>query len=337
MKIRSQIMAMAVLSAGIAVGQVASHAPGTQSAANTNVAGAGVRPVATVNGATLTEIDLKREMYMMFPYAQQHGGVPKSMEPEIRKGAMDMIIFEELLYQDAKKRNVQVPAARLVEAEAAFRKQFPDKSVYEQYLKIEFNGSPKLMREKIRRSLLIEQMLKTEVNGKSVVTLAAAQDYYNKNPQQFQHGETVAIQTISIIPPENATKQMLTEAKAKITDILRLARKTKTVREFGLLAEQVSDDDWRMKLGNRGVVDVGKLPPEVVRAARTMKVGQVSEIVPLGRAYVVFRLNAHTRAGKTPFVTAKKQLLSDLRKQKLNARRAELNKQLHKGATIEVL
>lgn len=345
MKFRSYIIATLIGSTLTAFSQVASHAPvashGTTavqgSVSNSQISSMATKPVARVNGAVLTEIDLTREMYSMFPYAQQHGGVPKSMEPEIRKGALEMIVFEELLYQEGKRRKIQVPAERLTKALADFKKQFPTTSNYEQYLKIEFNGSPTVLKEKIRRSLLIEQMLKTEVAGKSVVSLAAAREYYNKNPQQFQHGESFAIQTISIIPPENASSEIIKEAKAKITDALRLAKATKTAREFGLLAEQLSDDDWRMKLGDRGNVPAEKLPPEVVRAARTMKKGQVSNIIPLGRAYVIFRLNLHTPAGKTPFLLAKKTLISDLRKQKITARRTELNQQLHKGATIEVL
>jgi hypothetical protein len=51
----------------------------------------------------------------------------------------------------------------------------------------------------------------------------------------------------------------------------------------------------------------------------------------------VFRLNAHRAAGKTPFLEAKKQLMSDLQKQKVTERRSELNRQLHKDAVIEVL
>ena len=68
------------------------------------------KPVAKVNGTVLTDRDLVREMMVIFPYAQQHGGrFPKEMEPGIRKGALDMIIFEELVYQDAERRKVTVP------------------------------------------------------------------------------------------------------------------------------------------------------------------------------------------------------------------------------------
>ena len=104
-----------------------------------------------------------------------------------------------------------------------------------------------------------------------------------------------------------------------------------------MLAEQLSDDDWRTKLGDRGEVDVRKMPPEVVKAARAMKPNQVSEIIQLDRAYVVFRLNAHTPAGKTPFAKVKTKLLADLRKQKVSEVRSALNMKLRKDAKIEVL
>jgi hypothetical protein len=38
------------------------------------------KPVARVNGAVLTDRDLLREMYAIFPYARQHNGFPKAQE-----------------------------------------------------------------------------------------------------------------------------------------------------------------------------------------------------------------------------------------------------------------
>src|SRR5579872_2159951 len=51
------------------------------------------KPVARVNGAVLTDRDLLREMYTIFPYAKQHNGFPKTQEAAIRQGALEMIIF----------------------------------------------------------------------------------------------------------------------------------------------------------------------------------------------------------------------------------------------------
>jgi parvulin-like peptidyl-prolyl isomerase len=58
------------------------------------------------------------------------------------------------------------------------------------------------------------------------------------------------------------------------------------------------------------------LPPPVVEAARAMKAGQVSELIQLGNAYTMFRLNEHTPAGTRPFAEVKVQLMTDLQKQK---------------------
>jgi parvulin-like peptidyl-prolyl isomerase len=295
------------------------------------------KPAARVNGAVITELDVLREMYIIFPYAQQHNGFPKNMESEIRRGALDMVIFEELLYQEAKRRNLAIPAERLTRAEVSFRNQFSDSAAYQNYLRTELHGSKAAVRERIRRSLLIDRMMKLEIEQKSAVTPLQTRQYYERNPKLFQHGETIAIQTISIIPPENATPAMQKEAQAKIKDIVRLTRPSKTPREFGLIAEQVSEDDWRMKMGDRGTLGISQVPPEIARAARAMKPGQVSDAIQIGRAYVVIRLNARTLAGKSPFSEVKAKLQSDLQREKVNEVRAALAEKLRGNAKIEKL
>jgi peptidyl-prolyl cis-trans isomerase SurA len=247
-----------------------------------------------------------------------------------------MIIFEELLYQEAKRLNLTTTPEKLAAAEKAFRRQF-DGAGYEQFLRTECNGSPAVLKEKIRRSLLIEKMMKSQVQQKSVVTLADAKAYYDRNPKQFEHGETVTIQTISIIPPDGASKEINDEAYYKIKDGLRLAKATKNAQEFGLLAEQISDDDWRTQMGVRKPMDVKALPPEVGKVISAMKIGSISDIIKVDRAYVIVRLNAHVPAGKTSFEAAKALIMSDLQKQKTLQTRAALNQKLRQGAKIEVL
>jgi peptidyl-prolyl cis-trans isomerase SurA len=65
----------------------------------------------------------------------------------------------------------------------------------------EFQGSEQLLQEKIRRSLLIDALLKTEVDNKSTVSPDEIRAYYDKNPARFQHPETFTFQTIFVIFP----------------------------------------------------------------------------------------------------------------------------------------
>ena len=72
------------------------------------------------------------------------------MEPNIRKGALQMIEFEELVYQEALRRKMTVPPAQMERAWAEFRKEFPTQEAYRQFLKAEVNGSEQVARTRIR-------------------------------------------------------------------------------------------------------------------------------------------------------------------------------------------
>jgi parvulin-like peptidyl-prolyl isomerase len=294
--------------------------------------------VARVNGAVLTDRDLLREMYAIFPYARQHGGTfPKEMEAGIRSGAMQMIIFEELVYQEALRRKMTVGPTKMQAAETDFRKQFTAPQQYQDFLKAEFNGSAQLLREKMRRSLLIDALLQIEVAGKSTVSTAEAKAIYDKNPSQFQYPESFAFQTISVLPPEKATPSQLKEGRKRIEDALRQARATKTYEEFGMLAEKVSDDDYRVMMGDHKFVDRAKLAPAAVQALLAMQPGQISDIIQIEQAYTIVRLNKHVLAGKMSFTDIKDKLKKELQAKKTENLRAALDKGLRSKAKVEVL
>ncbi len=295
------------------------------------------KPVARVNGAVLTDRDLLREMYTIFPYARQHNGVPKPMEEDIRKGAMKMMEFEELVYQEALRRGLTVPPARMQKAEADFRQQFNSPDQYQEILKDEFHGSRALLREKIRRSLLIDQLLKAEVEEKSVISVAEAKAYFLKHPEQFRIPESYSIQTISVMPPANANAAQLKEARKRADDAIKQAKATKNYEEFGVLAEKISEDDWRVMMGDRRAMDITTLPPEVTKAIQSMQIGQVSDLIQVGPNFAIVRLNAHIPAGMQKFDEVKDTLRKNMRQKKTEQLRAAFDRKLRQTAKVQEL
>ncbi|HEY2860962.1 MAG TPA: peptidylprolyl isomerase [Terracidiphilus sp.] len=333
--------ALMLLAVATAFPQVASHAPTMakpmpQGAMGSVVAvSASGKPVARVNGAVLTDFDLVREEFTIFPYAKQHNGLPKELASQIRDGAMKMIVFEELVYQEAVRRNMTVPPARMQRAAVDFRKQFSTPAEFNALLQSEFQGSQKQLDEKMRRSLLIEAFLKTEVESKSAVTPADIKAYYDKNDAQFEHPETFTFQTISVLPPPNATPQQLKEGRTRIESAYKQAKAAKSAEDFGLLAEKLSDDDYRVVLGQHKPVQVDQLAPPVLKALRAMKPGDVSDIIQLDQAYTVVRLNARAPAGKTRLAEVQAKLAKDLHESKRNQLRKDLDKKLRQNAQIQ--
>jgi peptidyl-prolyl cis-trans isomerase SurA len=321
--------------------QVSSHAPTAKPASPSASPDAAFlindKAVARVNGAVLTDRDLLREMLQIFPYASQHNGFPKEQEASIRQGALQMIIFEELVYQESLRRKLTVPAQELNQSEADFKKQFQSTDEYHQYLTREMGGSEQNVRNKIKRSLLIEQVLKSDVEAKSTVGWADVKAYYDKHSAKFLVPESFSFQLISILPPRNPSPDQQKEGLQRANEALKAAKVTKSYQEFGILAEKVSEDDFRVNMGDHKSVERDKLPPEVVKALLSMKPGQVSDVIQVEQAYTIIRLNAHTLAKEQPFEDVKSELRTDLQKNKYEHLRAALDKRLRENAKVEVL
>jgi hypothetical protein len=293
------------------------------------------RPVVQVNGAVLTDRDLLREMFTIFPYARQHNGFPQAMEADIRKGAFQMMIFEELVYQDAKHRNMSVPPEQLAKAMAEFGTQFHSPEQYRKFLQAECQGSTKLLQAKVERSLLIDKLLKQEVTDKAEVSVADAKAYYDQHPELFNLTESFSFQSISILPPPNATPAQLQEAQKRAETALRQARATTSYEQFGMLAEKVSEDDFRVMMGDHKLSERSKLPPAVVTALAAMQPGQVSSLIEFdAHAFTIVRLNAHNPAGLQKFGTVMDSLRTHLAQDKTEQLRSALATRLSKNAKI---
>jgi hypothetical protein len=112
------------------------------------------------------------------------------------------------------------------------------------------------LHEKINgRSLLIDAMLKAEVDAKSTVSLAEARAYYDKNPARFEYPEGFAIQTISFLPPEKPTPDSLKEERKRAEDASEAGQSDTSYEQFGMLAEKISEDDYRVMMGDHKRVD----------------------------------------------------------------------------------
>ena len=340
MKTKFFLIALVLMTLPRASAQLmASHAstPNPQRPAVAQVQPTG-KPVARVNGAVLTDRDLLREEYTIFPYARQHNGtIPADMEPGIRDGAMQMIVFEELVYQEATRRKMTIPAEKLNKAEKDFRSQFPSPEKYQEFLQAEFQGSDQGLREKIQRSLLIDTLLKAEVANKSLVTPVELKAFYDHNPARFRYPEAFAIQTISFIPPAKATPQQVEEARKRAQAALVQAKATKDYETFGVLAEKISEDDYRVMMGDHKAMERSKMAPEVVNILLKMQPGQITDVLQVGQIFTIIRLNRHYPAGERKFADVKDALKKELESEKTNQVRGALDKRLRHTAKIEVL
>jgi parvulin-like peptidyl-prolyl isomerase len=169
------------------------------------------------------------------------------------------------------------------------------------------------------------------------VSLAEIKAFYDKNPARFEKAESFDFQSISILPPQKPTAEAIGKNRQRAAEALRQVQATKSYQEFGLLAEKISEDDFRVNMGDHRSVSRDKLPPQFLKAALGMQAGQVSGVIQIENAFTIFRLNAHNPPQKQSLAQVKNDLRTELQKSKYERLRSNLAKSLRAKAKIEIV
>lgn len=313
---------------------VSSHSPTKNTSASSAPSNS---VVARVNGSELTQRDLQREMQRLFPFAGVHGGrVPGEYGAEVRRRALDQIIFDELVYQEATRRKMTIPAPLFNDVLSQAKARFRSKAEYESYAVQEY-GSVQGFERMLRRGILIALLVDQEITQKAKVSDKEVRQFYNQNRQRFLKPETVWIQSISLNFPAGATPARRTQIRKHADELLPQAKAAKTYEDFGRLAEKYSEDDWRIMMGDHRWIHKGRLPSAVEAVAFRLKAGDVSDIIETSEAFVIVRVNGKQPQTQIPYAQVSQSLREDLEKAKLGDLRRTFEQQLRKTYRVEEL
>jgi len=322
---------------------ISAPAPGVPSGAAvaSGEVGAPAKPpltqIARVNGVALTEAQLDQEMQRLFPYYAIHGGrVPASAEADIRQKATHDLVLHELVYQEARRRNLQVPPLVWQKRVRKIRQGFPSRQAYEAAATKQY-GSVAAYESSLRRAMLVEQLWDAEVTRKSVVTEQAERAYYQSHKAQYVRPEAVRLQTITIKFPGSATAEEKQQAHRIAEQILVKAKAAKDYEEFGMLAQQLSQDDWRVMMGDHRWVHRGTVTPDLEQAVFSMKAGETSGVVESSSGYVILRANEHQPKRQMSFAEMAASIRQRLETERREKRSKEFEQLLRNKAKIEML
>jgi len=327
-------VALLILSSmGLAQAPVASHTSSIPASGSAPSSPSAV--VARVNGVALTQTDLSDQEQVIFPYFRMHNGrIPPSAEPEIRREALHRLVLDELLYQEARRRNLKVPEAQLQKGLRELRQGFKSPEAYDAAVAKKY-GSVAALESRIRRNLLVRELWNTEVTRKSVVTAAELRTCYLKNKPRFVRPEAASIQSISIMLPRDATEQQKQQARKRAEELLPKARAAKNYEEFGVLAEQVSEDPWHVMMGDQKWKHRGEVDPEF-EPIFSMKPGETTGVVESREGFHILRVNDHQPQRQMRFAEISDQLRKELEAKGLEERAERFEQSLRKNAKIEM-
>ena len=288
--------------------------------------------VAVVNDVPLKETQLQGVMNEMLPRTFYHRTVTPEKIAEIRKKALDELIKRELYYQEAKRTGLRVERSEINEGLETIKKRFKSKKEYREALK-QAGISEDDLRKDIERNLLIQKFYQKEVIDKSMVSDEYLKDYYEKNKKDFLRPEAVHIRHILIKVDPSSSSEEKNKKKETAQDILKRLR---SGEDFAELAYKYSDDDWRVKGGDLGLLHRGRLLPELEEAAFKMKPGEISDLIETIYGYHIIKLEEKLPPTQFSFEEIKDKLRKEIEEKRRKDIEDHLLKSLKEKAKVEV-
>ena len=163
------------------------------------------------------------------------------------------------------------------------------------------------IRRQIREYLIRATVVNKKMERNVVVTAAEVKDFYEKNPEQFRVEEQRHVRMISMLLDKTAADQEAAR-KAAREKIDAVAQQVKEGKDFVSLAKTESNDPYAEKGGDWGRVKKGVLLDVLDKAAFSLEVGKVSDVVESPQGFHILRVDERQLEYQQAFADVEEKL-----------------------------
>jgi parvulin-like peptidyl-prolyl isomerase len=290
------------------------------------------KAVAKVGDTVITEADLQDAVTRYVPRGAFHTDPERSKKHEYRKAALDDLIDIELLWREARKRGVTVPEADVEAVMQSNTKRFGSEDEMKKAMK-ERGFTPEVLRERIGKTLAVNALLK-DLTAESRYTDEELRMYYEENQSKYKQPDAVHLYHILINVDPSASEDVWQEKKRSAEQLLE---KIRGGEDFGDIAYKYSEDPYKFKNGDLGLVHRGRLSPrELEDAAFGLKQGETSGVLRTIHGFHILRAGERVLGETKTFDEMKDRLKKDLEKKRFESKKEALIENLKKEYPVEI-
>ena len=288
--------------------------------------------VAVVNGVTISKDTYDRELDFFVRRAAPGGQqIPDVQMAQMKSEVLESLIDRELLFQESKKKGIQVKSDAVSDQLQKIQQRYPNKEEFQKLLS-NMGLTESDVQAQIERGMAIQKLIDKEVTEKIKVSDEETKAFYDKNPQLFQQPEQIKASHILIKVQADAPADQKAEARKKIEDV---QQKVKKGEDFATLAKTYSEGPSGPKGGDLGYFRRGQMVKPFEEAAFSLKPDETSEIVETQFGYHLIKVNDKKPAKKMTYAEVKDRLNEHLKKQKTDSETNAYIETLRKDAKIE--
>jgi peptidyl-prolyl cis-trans isomerase C len=304
---------------------------GEKKAAQEALAVPGQEIVARVNGAPVyaSDVNLGATRLRQKGTFNAPEKEPKS-EEQLREEALQVLIENELLFQEARRRGFTAAQEAVEQEMAAIAGQFPGPATFEKAL-----AQMKITKEDLRRDLeraqTVERMVESAIEPGIGVSSEEVRSYYDANPQMFTDPERMHIRHILLRVSPSTTEEQKAEMRRTLEGLRERVLKGES---FEALADQYSQDMRAGKGGDLGYMSRGQLAKDFEQSVFALQTGQLSGVVSSPYGYHLIQVLDHQPPTLVSFERVKVPLAGFLHRSKVDEAVSALARELRDKAKI---
>lgn len=279
---------------------------------------------ARVNGAAIGAERLERSFEEYLRERQLNIGALRSPQrvKTLKREALDLLIDQELLWQEAQRRGLLATHGEVEQATAALRAGFSSPEAFVSRLRAE--GYDELNYAAHLRRLLSARGVLEQAGAGIRVDDAAIHDFYRRHEAEFER-------------PEQRRVRHLLLAPGAVAQAAQLQAQLREGVEFSVLARTHSLAGSAAQGGDIGFVQRDELVAPLAEAAFALGGGEVSAPIELPDGVHLVKVEASVAAQRVSEDAARERIRAHLQSTRAAEAREALLRRLRAEARIEVL
>jgi len=292
--------------------------------------------VAVVNGEVLTLTELQEEGKPLLRRIVQEftGEEQQEQMKATQQQLLEAMILRRLQLQDARKEGMQTSPAEVTTAIEEIKRRSGFKTDEELKAALAKEGITfERFKKGVEEQLLLSKIVNKQVTSKVILSEEELQRYYQEHRDQYKRPLEVKLRHILIRVPQGADEKEASKAEARAEEALAALR---AGMDFAEAAARYSDGPTAKEGGELGKMKQGELAPELDRAAFSLPVGGISDLIRTSSGFNIIKVEERTTDPYIPFAEVRGAIRTILYEQKLQAKMREWLDALKSRAAIEV-
>ena len=308
--------------------------------------------VAVVNGVALDSQLLVSEIkvYRLMSRQQNKTLTEKEME-EFSHQALARLVDQELVYQQAHKKNIRIEPQLVEQKVEEVRTQFPSEQMLQTALDMQ-GLTMDLLKIKFEKQMVEEALIRQEVVPHVKVGDPEVNAFYQEHLDRFKTPEQYEIHHIftASLQPEAHGKTIEDPALRKKAERLNalvdqdaaekirgLHRQLQKGADFAALAKEHSEDDKSGENGGSwGTLPLSELPETLSTALKKLKQNKISEPVRSPYGYHILKWTKIIPAGHVKLSEIKTDIMNSLLRDKTLEEHNKMVSKMREQADIKL-